>query len=218
MNTKLFKILLVGAIWACGFSMRVMANSTALAPGASVALATATTSPGATLLVSENDGFSGAKIQGYVNVTVLSGFTDNPWAASGGLTFVYQIFSSKSSVDSITGMGIDGWTGFSTDVADYPYGTFAPSFATRSNDGDTVTFGWQNPSLGTGLILPGSSSFEFLIYTDATSYVDVTAGVRDGDATPLITLGPAVPDGGTTALLLGLGLLGMGLIRRARKS
>jgi hypothetical protein len=32
------------------------------------------------------------------------------------------------------------------------------------------------------------------------------------------TLGPAVPDGGTTALLLGLGLLGMGLIRRSKKS
>jgi len=229
MNTKLFKILLVGAVSACGFSMRVMATPTVLLPNTTVSLAAVTSYPGSTNVVNETDAFFGGStpgaIQGTVKAYVLTGFDDNPWAASGGLTFVYQIFNSELSTDSITGMGISGWAGFSTDVADnaYPNGAVPPSFAERSLNGKTVTFGWQPPGTegkagGFGEIAPGEISYQFVIYTDATSYVDVTAGVRDGAGASLITLGPAVPDGGTTALLLGLGLLGMGLIRRARKS
>jgi len=223
MNTKLIKILLAGAVVAFGFSMRVMANPVSLVPGASVSLVLATNGP-STIVASETDSFAGTKLQGTVKVSVLQNFTDNPWSAAGGLTFVYTIHNSGTSTDAITGMGIDGWAGFLTDVADYPSPSFGPaaSFASRStvgtNNGNTVTFGWQGTPLGAGLIVPNSSGYEVLVYTNATSWMDVTAGVRDGDGVSLMTLGPAVPDGGTTALLLGLGLLGVGFVARRFKS
>ena len=106
MNTKLCKILLAGAVVAFGPSMRVMANSVVLAPGNSQLLAgaVATNGPGATLVATETDAFNALTINGNVRVYVLQNFADNPWAAAGGLTFVYQVYDSPTSPDTITGL------------------------------------------------------------------------------------------------------------------
>ena len=224
MNTKLSKILLAGAVVAFGFSMRVMANSVVLLPGSSVPLALATNGPGSTVLTTETAVFGDVTINGNVRAFVLKNFADNPWASQGGLTFVYQVYNSPTSADGITGLGIDGWVGYLTNVAYYPNatGVIAPEFATRSNDGTTVTFGWQNQPIGSGLILPGFYGDEVIIYTNATWYTDNTGGVRDGSGDTRLILGPAAlgaPDGGTTALLLGFGLLGISwAVRRSKKS
>jgi hypothetical protein len=222
MNTKLSKILLAGAVVAFGFSMRVMADSVVLLPGTSAALVIATNGPGSTLVTSESSNFSSVTINGSVNAFVLRNFADNPWASAGGLTFVYQVNSSPTSVDTITGLGIDGWLGYLTDVAYYPdaAGAINPQFGTRSLDGYTVTFGWQNPPLGSGLIRPGFSGDEVVIYSNATNWDLDTGGVRDGSGVTMTIIGPAgIPDGGTTALLLGFGLLGISwAVRRSKKS
>jgi len=224
MNTKLSKILLAGAVVAFGCSMRVMANSVVLLPGSSVSLAgvLATNSAGSTLLTSESSPFASSTINGTVKAYVLQNFADNPWASAGGLTFVYQVFSSATSVDTITGLGIDGWLGYSTDIAYFPTGTgtIHPAFGTRSLDGFTVTFGWQNPDLGSGLIRPGASGDQVVIYSNATNWDYDTGGVRDGSGATMRIIGPAgIPDGGTTALLLGFGLLGISwTVRRSKKS
>ena len=216
MNTKLLKVLLAGAAVAFGSSVQVMANSDPLLAGQTVQPLVLATNGAGTLMASDTVTFSTDTISGNVYAYVLSGFADNPWAAAGGLTFVYQVTNS-GTIDSVTGFSANGWTGFMTDVADYAYGDVQPYSATRSVSG-TLTFGFLNPPTGFGLVAPGLDSWQLVIYSDATSWTDVSVGVRDGSGTTLSTLGPAIPDGGTTALLLGLGLLGMGLIRRSKKS
>jgi len=222
MNTKLSKIMLAGAVVAFGFSMRVMANSVVLLPGTSEPLVIATNSPGSTTLTTETSAFSTATINGSVMAFVLKDFADNPWASQGGLTFVYRVYNSPTSVDTVTGLGIDGWVGYLTDVAYFPNPTndIFPGFATRALDASTVTFGWQNPPLGTGLIRPGFYGDLVLIYSNATSWDYDTGGVRDGSGATMTIIGPAgIPDGGTTAMLLGFGLLGISLaVRRSKKS
>ena len=109
-----------------------------------------------------------------------------------------------------------------TDVAYYPNatGSISPTFATRALDASTVTFGWQNPPLGSGLIRPGFYGDQVLIYSNAQSWSYDTGGVRDGSGATMSIMGPAnIPDGGATALLLGLGLLGISwTVRRSKKS
>ena len=220
MNTKLIKILLAGAAVAFGSSLQVMANSTPLLPGTSVTPLVLATNSVAPTVASDTVTFSATTISGSVYAYILSGFADNPWAAAGGLTFVYAVTNSGVAgpgVDSVTGFSVNGWTSFMTDVADFNIGGAQPYSVTRSTSG-TLTFGFLNPPTGFGLVAPGMSSWDLIIYSDATSWTTVSVGVRDGTGLTLSTLGPAIPDGGTTALLLGLGLLGMGLIRRARKS
>jgi len=217
MNTKLVKVLLAGAVVAFGSSLQVMANSTPLLPGTSVTplvLATNSVSP---TVASDMVPFSALTISGNVYAYILSGFTDNPWASAGGLTFVYEVTNSSASPDSVSGFSVNGWTGFNTDVADYNIGGIQPYSAQRSPSG-TILFNFMELPTGSGQVAPGTSSWQLVIYSDATSWTDVSVGVRDGSGVTISTLGPAVPDGGTTALLLGLGLLGMGLIRRSKKS
>jgi hypothetical protein len=146
----------------------------------------------------------------------LAGFADNPWSGAGGLTFVYEVDNSARSIDSITGFSVNGWTKYLTNVADYNTIGIEPYSATRSVSG-TITFGFLNPPAGLGLVAPGLHSYDLVIYSNATSWTTVSVGVRDGSGVTLSTLGPAVPDGGVTALLLGLGFLGLGLIRRFKK-
>jgi len=226
MNTKLIKILLAGAVMAFGLSMRVAAGPVALLPDTTVSLVALLNSPPAAYVTLETDAFSSSTISGTVTAAVLKNDPNNPWASAGGLTFEYQIFNSPNSLDAITGIGIDGWVGYNTDVAYIAKGggVIHPEFATRSLAADTVTFGWQNPEAGTGLVRIGITSDWVVIYSDATSWDYDTGGVRDGSGATMLIIGPAtisgrVPDGGTTALLLGFGLLGMcWTVRRFKRS
>jgi hypothetical protein len=226
MNTKLIKILLAGAVMAFGLSMRVAAGPVALLPDTTVSLVALLNSPPAAYVTLETDAFSSATVSGTVTAAVLKNDPNNPWASAGGLTFEYQIFNSPNSLDAITGIGIDGWVGYNTDVAYIAKGggVIHPEFATRSLAADTVTFGWQNPEAGTGLVRIGITSDWVVIYSDATSWDYDTGGVRDGSGATMLIIGPAtisgrVPDGGTTALLLGFGLLGMcWTVRRFKRS
>jgi hypothetical protein len=218
MNTKLLKILLAGAVVAFGSSTQVMANSTPLLSGTTVQPLVLATNGPSTLVASDMVTFSALTIAGNVQVAVRKNFADNPWSGAGGLTFIYEV-TNTTGPDSVSGFSVDGWTNFLTNVSDFSMGagSIQPYSATRSNTG-TLTFGFLNPPTGFGLVAMGQNSWDLIIYTNATSWTTVTVGVRDGSGVTLSTLGPAVPDGGTTALLLGLGLLGMGLIRRSKKS
>ena len=226
MNTKLNKILLAGAVMAFGLSMRVVAGPVALLPNTSVSLVALLNNPAAVYVTLETDAFSSGTIMGTVTAAVLKNDPNNPWAGAGGLTFEYQVANSPDSLDAITGIGIDGWLGYLTDVAYIAKGggTIHPQFATRSLAADTVTFGWQDPPLGNGLVRLGVTSDWVVIYSDATSWDYDTGGVRDGSGATMLIIGPAtisskIPDGGTTALLLGFGLLGMcWTVRRFKRS
>jgi hypothetical protein len=194
-----------------------MAASTPLLAGQTVTGLLLAAPGGSTTKASDNVTFAASTISGNVKAWVLAGFADNPWSGAGGLTFVYEVDNSKKSADSITGFSVNGWTNFLTNVAIYSSVGVPPYSATRSVSG-TITFGFLNPPAGFGLVAPNQNSYDLVVYSNATSFTTVSVGVRDGSGVTLSTCGPAaVPDGGVTALLLGLGFLGLGLIRRFKK-
>ena len=90
-------------------------------------------------------------------------------------------------------------------------GTVAASGINRLNG--VITMYFQNP-----LVKAGETSFVLLLYTNATEFTEDTIGLQDGAGT---TVGGFVPLAPTpepaTLSLLGLGLAGLGTLRKFRK-
>lgn len=211
---KQIKATILSAIVALGSATGLWANSDLLTPNTSVTgIAQYTNSVAPTIAGPTSPTFTSVGENGYVYEYILANFADNPWSGAGGLTFVYQIFNNTSSADAIRGLSIGGWAGAQTAVAiDYSSGVVAKD-AYRSFNGDVVGFDFAVPNQ----ILPGSNSGWLLIYSDATSYQNVNAGILDGAGANVTLFSANLPDGGTTAMMLGLGLLGLGLAARRNK-
>jgi hypothetical protein len=143
-----------------------------------------------------------ASVSGTVDSWVYSGDVNNTY---GGLTFVYKVNVTAGTV--VEGLNLNNFSGVQVDVATDGSGVI-PSFANRGIVGTPVRFEWL-----TGIAVGSSSSF-LLIRTDATAFEKVLDGVKDGTTVNVTLLGPAVPDGGMTLVLLGTALTAMGLIRR----
>jgi hypothetical protein len=131
---------------------------------------------------------------------------------SGGLDFLYQI-SDTSATDGISNLGLNGFTGFTTNVN---YGTTvaapfsaingtnpAPSSANRTLAGATVNFVF--------------SPVEYNVYSDildistnATTYSAATGSIIDGASQNLSGLLAPTPEPLWSGLFLS-GILGAGL-------
>ena len=221
---KTLKSILVGSIAVFGLSLNALANSQILLPGTSTIGNFDSVPPNVwgtgTVLASTTNSYASTTLAGTIYSWVESGVASNPF---GGLTFFYTIensgFYGSAGVEKIT---VDGFTGFSVAVAQdnyyagysvapnsYGSGT-AASTASLTPDGNVVGFNY--------VFMPvGSASWDLIVYTDAISYKLVNSGVIDGTTANNMVLGANVPDGGTTALMFGLGLLGLGLAARRNK-
>ena len=212
---KQIKATILSAIVVLGSTTGLWANSTVLTAGTGAQPVVSINNGPGTQLAVDYSTFSSLDENGYVWEYVLSNFADNPWDSSGGLTFVYQIYNSGTSKDAISGLSINGWDGFKVAVAQWQYnaGVFAND-AYRAVNNDTVGF---NFSIGLGQVLPGANSTQLVIYSDATSYTKINSGIKDGSGANVMLFTANLPDGGTTALMFGLGLLGLGLAARRNK-
>lgn len=176
---------------------------------------------GLTLLANQTTTYSSGSVAIAVDAAVYSGNT------LGGYTFTYQI-RNIGTTKNLTQFSVDGWDPFlhSPATVNVSYQTSSglknPTSAVRadSTESDDITF---NFSTLTTRITPGQQS-ALLIFESSINRYDYwgsgggTFSDNKGfifdieDGTPL--LGPPLPDGGTTIILFGFALTGLGLLRR----
>ena len=185
--------------------------------------------PGGTLLASLTLPASFTTTAGTTSFTLTTAvYRDplNPFGA-GDLDFVYQISNSANSVGPINRLTGSSFTGFQTDVGFIPTGStlagglfvngsVSPQLVDRLTAA-TVGFGFSAPL--TLSIFPGQTSVVLAIQTDATNFAAGNFSVIDGGSFTGAAFQPAgpasrTPDSGTTAFLLGLGLIGIVLGHR----
>jgi hypothetical protein len=131
----------------------------------------------------------------------------------GGLVFVYQVELTGGDLNSLA------LTGFGNITVDVGYssqnsyglslGSVAPTSVT-SDDG-TITFDFT-PNVNSG-----TTTYALIVDTSLTTITSGLGLIQDsdqGNAPILVPNIPSVPDGGTTAMLLGAGLSGLALLKR----
>ncbi len=214
-----------------------------LTPGNSVVLPNLGTSlnPVYSQAASMSSTFTSGNVRGLLGVEVLSGVTEN---TLGGLTFVYEVQNnSQSGTEGITDFSLGGWAGVQTDVV-YGGNTdgsgfffsptstsfVSPEAANRSLNGDTIDFTFPPAPAINPPIFAGQDSFQLIVFTDATAWTNTSGTVTTNDfdfnGNPInpntgsagtLTAVASVPDGGTTALLLGFGLIALSFLAAQRK-
>jgi hypothetical protein len=207
--------LLIGALPARAIPIAVGGASLAVAEADPVGGAVADTmSPGFV------GGAGPNQFTGVLESKVISGDTSNPY---GGLTFVYRVSNTSINNVDIHRLTVEGFESFLTDVS-YQIGGQAPSAFDRSGgSGDVLGFDFA-ALLGADLD-PGEVSSWLVVQTDAEEYKTAQANVIDGSVSTSSVFAPtgepippeATPDGGATAMMLGLGVVCLGLLR-PRKS
>jgi hypothetical protein len=143
---------------------------------------------------------------GYSGVLDVAVYSDpaNPFCA-GCLDFFYQA-RVDTGLDAIIRLTASDFAGLQTDLGDVvdgvnlPGGLFVNGFepattVDRNAGGDTVGFSFAAP------ILPGTTGQAVGVKTDATSFGSGQVDVFDGIDLPNATIGPAVPEPGSFALV-----------------
>jgi hypothetical protein len=144
---------------------------------------------------------------------------------AGDLDFVYQLINNPSSVGGIARVTATSFTGFLTDVgfsangatlpgALFVNGTVPPQLVDRLTAA-TVGFSYDVPLITP--VNPGQTSLVMVIETNATMFRAGNFSVIDGGSFTGAAFQPvaAIPDSGSTAVLLGLGMIGLFAAYRA---
>ena len=202
---------------ACAFISQ-NADASLLVAGSTQLPASAEPGPvGATLIDSSVTPFAAlGAFSGVATSQVYSNDASNPL---GGLTFVISVTSNgQAGPNSIGRVTVESFAGFLTDVSYTPGGLgVAPATITRDISGDVIGFNFFPSPLDpfTGFLVPGTSTKQLVIQTNATSYTTGTMYIIDGGITSVSTFMPVIPAPGALALLSVAGLVG-GASRRRR--
>lgn len=201
---------------ACAFVSQ-SADASLLTPGSTQLPASSEAGPvGATLIDSSVTPFiAPGAFSGVATSQVYMNDATNPL---GGLTFVISVTSDQNSPNSIGRITVESFAGFSTDVS-YTTGGLgvAPATITRDIAGDVIGFNFFPSPLdpATGFLVPGFSTKQLVIQTNATSYTTGTMYIIDGGITAVSTFAPVIPAPAALSLLGVAGLVG-GASRRRR--
>jgi hypothetical protein len=163
---------------------------------------------GAYIIASQTVPFSSASGPvGTLTEYVVSGTEYNPWSNSD-LDFAYSF--STITRDAVVSITIPGFAGFDTAVkvcnlpACIEGNGDVPTSASRSSNGDVITFDFATPVTTT--------SSGFVIYTNATDFVDPPMiDIIDANGVGSLAPGylPAVPEPATWAIIfIGVGMIG----------
>jgi hypothetical protein len=160
-----------------------------------------------------------ATFDGTLTSSVISGDGNN--GALGGLTFVYTLTNDARSPGQMDRLTVNGFSGFITDSG-YVLPGVAPGLNDRSVSGDVVGFTFIGPPIGTGVLLPGQSSAQLIVRTDAQNFTPTFASVIDGSVASVLSFAPLpqnVPEPSTLAIAAtGLfGLAAWGWCQRGRR-
>jgi len=131
--------------------------------------------------------------------------------SSGFLFFVFQIAVTAGDIKTISSGDWDN--SISIDAQETANGgTLAPLGVDRNGIG-TVGINF------TPLVTPGVTSFAVILYTDATTFIPGGIGLIDTGSSPSIpgfVAAAVVTPEPATLTLLGLGILGLGTVRKKR--
>ena len=166
--------------------------------------------PTLNILAVRDENFVSATISGRLIsvVATTAAFGDN-------LIFAWAVQSNQDSTGNIGRVTVNGWTGFTSTVAQH---SAASLFG---NDGQVVrtadrttadTLGFNFSKVGLDKLSPGTNSTIFWALSDATSYRDSLASVINGSVAQVSTFAP-VPEPGTM-LALGAGLAALAARRK----
>lgn len=147
---------------------------------------------------------------------VFAGDASNPL---GGLTFVYRVDNDGlAGPNSIGRMSIASLLGWTIDASYNPTAGVAPASIDRNPSGDVIGFNFVPTPIDplTGFLGPGTSSARLVIQTNAPFYQAAVASLIDGGVVSVPTLGPAVPEPSSIALVLG-GIASLGALRLRRR-
>lgn len=159
-----------------------------------------------------SDGLAGTLRQRVIQ------YSDAPSVLHPGLYFDYEIQLTSGSVTALT---ISGYSGFEASVKECGIsncggsganGVLATS-ASRSSDGDTITFDFGNP------LTAGENSANLQIFSSASLFQDPLAFFTDsnGNTFSIDAVAPAVPEPSTWAMII-LGFGGIGFMAYRRRS
>jgi hypothetical protein len=163
--------------------------------------------------------YANADIQGTLISTVIANDLSNPF---GGLTFTYEVLVSPNSLAAVTGFTVGNYGGFLTDAS------YGDAFA--GGGGNIAIIAGVPPntvdrSLPPGNvigydffpgILPGQGSALLVVQTDAQQWLPSLASVIDATAATVPSLAPTPVPEPVTFALVGMGILGLTLIRKRR--
>jgi hypothetical protein len=171
--------------------------------------------PGGTLLATTSGTISTTTFSATFTESVFSD-PANTWCA-GCLDFVYQF--TDNGPDILARFTMYSFTGFNLDVGTDPFGVHDPTTIDRSLSGSVVGFNY-NPG---DEILPGESTPELVIETDATHFdFNGFLSAQDGTAGYAAAFEPSessqpVPEPSSLSLT-GSGLLALGGFWRKLRS
>ena len=155
--------------------------------------------------------FAGPKFSGTLTSTVIAGDPSNPF---GGLTFTYLLQNDVTSIDEISRMTINDFTGFLTDVSyQIPPAGLAPAYVDRNIAGDVIGFSFQGAPFGQGSLLPGQTSALLVVQTSSTVFNSTFVSAIDGGVAMAPSFAP-LPEPATLSLLA---MGGLAMLRRRRK-
>lgn len=178
-----------------------------------------------TLLADMVDTFSYATTVGTTSGDIESAvYNDN-----GTLDFYYQIANNASSADAILLVTATNFSGFTTDGGfrsdgstltgtTFVDGTLPPLTVDSSSTGSVIGFTFFPPTSAGPEIGPGMTSYVLIISTNATAFTAgnvsiISGGTFTGAAfQPTGSTAPSPEPG--SAVLLGLGVIGLAALRR----
>lgn len=195
------KLLILAAVLGFTFQAAALPIGTGTLGGGAIAVVPNLVSP---LVPDVND--LAHQLNGTLESRVFRNDVNNPNGLNA-LTFWYQLTMSTITPagDAANRLSLNGWAGFLT-AAVYVLATgVAPDSQTLAAD-----------TIGINVTLSaGQQSAIILVRSRATSVTTANDKVQDGGQSDAFGYAPAtVPDGGTTVMLLGGALSGLGLLRK----
>lgn len=179
-----------------------------LAPNTSILLPSEAEPVGASLMDSSVVNFSALTFSGTLTSKVWSNDASNP---HGGLTFTYELSNNQSSADPIDRFTLSSYSGFLVDASYFGAG-IVPTAVTRNSAGNQISFNFSG--VVEGILVQGASSPVLILQTDSTVWQDSIAGVINSSTVNVATFAPLTVPEPTTAALVVLGALTLGLRRK----